>query len=228
MARSTPNNSLSKREGDLLVEAGRRVLLDGGYPNPERVGCPGSELLKALAERRIHLREAEEWIHHVGMCSPCFIEYNAFRERLARRRRVEFALAGVALLIVIGIGGWRWKFKWGQQTHGQLQEITLDLRNYLVLRGQEPPPSNKPLELRRGRLDLVIYLPVGSREGDYELQIVKEPDKVLASATGSARMENHNTVLEVKIDVSMVPAGGYLLRIRRPGLEWSNYPVAFK
>ena len=74
----------------------------------------------------------------------------------------------------------------------------------------------------------MIYLPVGSREGDYELQIVKEPDKVLASAPGSARMENHNTVLQVKIDVSMVPAGGYLLRIRRPGLEWSNYPVAFK
>jgi hypothetical protein len=228
MSQLRPNNSLSKREEERLVEAGRRVLLGGGYPNPDRIGCPGSEVLKALVERKMDLREAEEWVLHLGMCSPCFIEYTEFRDHAVKQKKLEFAAIGVTLLIVIGIGVWLWRIKGGHETPAQPQEVSLDLRNYLVLRGEESPPGNKSLVLPRGRLDLSIYLPVGSREGDYEVQVVKEPDKVLVSASGSARLENHDTVLRTKLDSSLLTSGQYLLTIRRPGMEWSYYPVKIK
>jgi hypothetical protein len=152
------------------------------------------------------------------MCCPCFIEYTTFQSQAARRRKLEFALAGAALVILVVIGAWLWRVKWGRGIPERPQVVTLDLRNWRILRGEEIPPGNKPLVLPRGQLDLSIYLPIGSREGNYEVQVVKEPGKVLASAFGSAALVNHNAVLRVEIGLSRASAGTYLLRI--DGSEW--------
>ena len=66
MANSKPNDMLSAREENRLIKAGQRFLLEGGYPNPDRVGCPGVEALKALAQRKADLRQSEQAVLHIG------------------------------------------------------------------------------------------------------------------------------------------------------------------
>ena len=167
-----PSNLLSKREEERLIETGRRVLLKGEYPNPDRVGCPGPAALQALAERKTDLRSAWEWVLHVGSCSPCFAEYTAFQEKVKRRKAVELVLAGAALLILVGGAAGLWKANWFQgmgekpnfATVTPFQKFTLDLRNWLVLRGERPPSANTgPIQLPRVRLDMTILLPAGSQ-----------------------------------------------------------------
>jgi hypothetical protein len=47
------------------------------YPNPERHGCPGSEVLGDLAARsgRHEEIEGDERWEHVTHCAPCYQEY---------------------------------------------------------------------------------------------------------------------------------------------------------
>ena len=43
----------AKREEMRLIKAYQRVVLGGGFPNPERAGCPGNEILRAMAFRKL-------------------------------------------------------------------------------------------------------------------------------------------------------------------------------
>ena len=237
MAHSKPNDMLSKHEEDKLIKGGQRVLLEGGYPNPDRVGCPGSEVLKSLAERRMDLHETEQWSLHLGSCSPCFIEYTAFQKQGARRKTLELVLASAALLILAGVAGWLWKGHWFRGTGGKpniatvmpYQKVTVDLRNRIVFRGEQPSSANSgPIQLRRGRLDLTILLPKRSGPGSYGLQVSTELEKPLITTTGMAVKQNGITVLNVKLDVSNLSPGGYLLAIGEAGHERREYPLVVK
>ena len=62
-----------------------KEFLRGGFPNPERKGCPEEGILQALAEDRISPNDPI--LLHVGSCSECYSEY------LHRRQDLEEALA---------------------------------------------------------------------------------------------------------------------------------------
>ena len=47
------------------------------FPNPERIGCPDMDALRAVAERRVSLFGPT--FKHLTSCSECFSEYNNFR-----------------------------------------------------------------------------------------------------------------------------------------------------
>lgn len=93
---------LSKNEEKRLREALRRTFLHG-YPNPERRGCPGSDILNAIASGKLTLEEAEPWINHLSSCSPCTREFSELRKGHQRRRilQVSGAAAGVLLAAAI-------------------------------------------------------------------------------------------------------------------------------
>lgn len=59
-----------------------RVLLNGGFPNPERAGCPHKTVLKAIAFRELSPENVMDWIEHIGLCSPCYVEYDALRRQV--------------------------------------------------------------------------------------------------------------------------------------------------
>jgi hypothetical protein len=58
------------------------------YPNPERIGCPGREVLAEIAGcTPPSLHPAYE---HVSECSPCLAEMLDFRrQRLAEKRKAK-------------------------------------------------------------------------------------------------------------------------------------------
>jgi len=235
MANWKPNDMLSARDENRLIKAGQRVLLDGSYPNPDRVGCPGVEALKALAQRKADLRQSEQAVLHIGACSPCFIEYAALQKQATRRKTVELVLASAALLILAVVGGWAWKTHWFREfggsvaTNAPYQKVTVDLRNRLILRGDQVPSTNAgPIELPRGRLDLTVLLAKGSRPGNYAIRVSTELERTIVSVTGTATSENGNAALNVKLDLSRLAPNTYLFAIGQAGSEQNEYPLVLK
>ena len=224
---------LTRSEEARLLKAGRRALLRGEFPNPDRSGCPDKEILRAIVARKLNPEQLMDWVDHVGFCSPCYVEYDALRRQAVNRRWMRFGAMAAGIAIVVGLGIWSWFGGWGQHRKdaGTYQACRLDLRNRFVLRGggeQSPKPPTAPLELSRGRLELGLDLPIGSREGQYEVQILGQPGKPVTSASGTAKIENYIMVLRIKIDVRTVAPGHYLLGIRRQGFDWTYYPVLLK
>src|SRR5437870_13867151 len=87
---------LSNRQIRALERAMARVVMTQ-FPNPERKGCPAVRVLRAIATKRISMRDPA--IEHVGRCSPCFRELTAMR-RAIFSRKVQW-LVGAAIAVAI-------------------------------------------------------------------------------------------------------------------------------
>jgi hypothetical protein len=70
---------LSKEEVGILDLLARGLSRE--FPNPQRVGCPSSKVLRDIAFRKLRLAEVHEWLDHLGTCSPCYREFTKLRER---------------------------------------------------------------------------------------------------------------------------------------------------
>lgn len=236
------DRALTRREEARLLKSAQRVLLQGEFPNPDRSGCPDKETLRSIAARKISIEQIAEWSDHLCFCSPCYVEYDALRRQAENRRWLQFGAIAAGITIVVALGIWAWHGGWRQHPVGRGGDIAhkeagayqvcrLDLRNRFVLRGggeESPKSQSAPLELNRGLLDLVLDLPTGSLEGQYEVQILGQPGKPVASIRGFAKLENDITVVRAKIDLRNITPGRYLLGVRRPELVWAYYPVLLK
>jgi len=135
------------------------------------------------------------------------------------------APAAAAVLLVV-IGGLLWV---RSRPAVQMATATLDLRESSVARGENPSEAGRaPLELSRGAKHLVLDLPIGSKEGSYEVALLGTSGEEIRSTTGVAQLKNHTVVLKADIDLARVSPALYLLGVRQPGLEWNRYPVRLK
>ena len=85
-----------------------------------------------------------------------------------------------------------------------------------------------PLELSKRTRHLVLDLPVGSKEGIYELALLGGGGEAVRTTAGMAQLKNHTMILKADIDLTGVSSGSYLLGGRQSGLEWNRYPVRVK
>ncbi len=58
--------------------------------------------------------------------------------------------------------------------------------------------------------------------------IAEKPKKPLVTTEGVAGFIDHIAVLEVKLDLTHVAPGQYLLGIRQPGADWAYYQLLLK
>ena len=184
-------------------------------------------MLRAIAQHKIPLSQADQWLNHLSSCTPCFQDFRRFREEIAggKRRIFQMALAAAAVLLVV-IGGLLWV---RSRAPLQMTTVTLDLRERSVARGENPAETNQPpLELSTEARHLVLHLPIGSKEGSYEVALLSGSDEQIRDTTGIAQLENHTTTLNADFDLAGVSPGSYFLGVRQPGLEWSRYPVRVK
>ena len=211
-------------EKHILDALGRGLLIE--FPNSERTGCPGSDVLKRIAYKRMPLAEAEKWLNHLGSCSPCYRDFTELRKvREVQRRRALSAVAA-SILVALGIAGWVLIQKHNETVLSQT--AVLDLRNRSASRSPEPNLGEPRLELRHGFSQLNIYLPLGSPEGVYEVRIVTTSGDSLLNAGGTARLDEGVTSLQVRGDVIFARPGPYSLQIRKPPSAWSSYPLVLR
>ena len=194
------------------------------FPNPERVGCPGSATLRGIASHKLTLTQVEPWLEHLSSCSPCFQDFTEFRKQTAKQSRsIQFWLAAAAVL-VFAVGGWLWLR--ARPTVQSTETAVLDLRERSVSRGQNPSGAEQsPLQIAASTKHLVLDLPIGSREGRYDVTLFSETGRQVVLATGAAKLESHFVILRAHFDLGGVLAGRYFLGLRQSGLEWTRFPA---
>ncbi len=214
----------ARDERRILDALGRGLLKE--FPNPERTGCPGADVLRRIASRKMPLAEAEKWLDHVTSCSPCYRDFSQFQEAHQRRRNRALLAMAASIVIAAGFAGWALF-----QRHNEgldAQTAVLDLRNRSVARGTEPNPGEQPLELGRMVSHLNIYLPVGSSEGPYDVRIAAPSGELLVATSGTAMLKDRITSLQLSVSVSSARPGPYVLQVRKPGSDWNSYAVLLR
>jgi hypothetical protein len=219
LSSESQSNATDKRLLDIL-----RQGLATEFPNPERIGCPGNALLKGIAQGKVSLTEAEPWLDHLGSCSPCFQEFKEFRRQSAIQRRRMLAWVATAAVLLFAVGGWLWvRARHSVET---TDTAVLDLRERSVARGQSQADTGQaPMEIPRTAKHLVLDLPIGSKEGPYDVGLFSETGDEMLRSTGIAQLHDHITDLRVDVDLGSFRPGTYSLAVRQPSLEWTRYPI---
>lgn len=209
-------------------------LLLRAYPNPERKGCPGSETIRALANKTVP-PDDPAW-QHIWKCSPCFAEFKVLRdarrsnERAVRRKRNLYgAIAAAIILICMGAALAALLLNRPKvQQQGPVTETrqipgypaaVLNLEGVSTTRSAEKNTVGtggaRIQTLPRRRVDLTVYLPRGSEDGQYQLQFLNAQDEVLLSASAQAVITRGLTEFSTPLDLAKVAAGTYTVRSRR-------------
>jgi hypothetical protein len=122
-------NDDEKRLLDLLAQG-----LSRDFPNPRRIGCPGSPILRGIAFRKLRLSEVSRWLDHLSSCSPCFQEFTEMRKEAVTQRRLTRVWLGVAVALIFAGGGWLWMRT--KDSARPPDTAVLDLRGISVTRGE--------------------------------------------------------------------------------------------
>ena len=214
----------SERDEKRILDALGRGLLKE-FPNPDRAGCPGSDVLNRIASHEMPLAEAEKWLDHLTSCSPCYSDFSQFQSAYQRRRTRTILAIAAGILIVASLAGWAFL---GKHKESFVTTAVLDLRNRSIPRGAEPNPTGPPLEISHSATHWNIYLPLGSSEGQYDIRIVTPSGELLFAADGTAKLADEITSLQISVSFSSPRSGRYVLQIRKTGSEWNSYPLLLR
>ena len=222
------DDEISHNEELRLLETFQEAALRD-FPNPDRIGCPGPEFLRKLARDRKSVPIGDPRLTHVTRCSPCFRELMAIRNHSATASQVRrMVLAAAGVVCVAAVGMWQFTRLHGLGSgSGTYIAATLDLKDRSVIRGGDaaPTPEMDSLRLPRERLSLTIILPFASETGTYEVKILRELGQPLLTASGQARLKTGATLLNVRLNLTQITSGRYLVGIRRVPLDWTFHPV---
>jgi len=202
-----------------------------GFPNPDRIGCPGTDVLKQLAARQLPVDHPA--YGHVMECSPCYQELMDIRAvmpdapielsaraslRRSPSRWIWPAAILASLVVCAAVAYYAISPRFLRSPSTQEVALNVDLQHWRVFRSDAPGKQREPLVFPRQRLDLTFSLPVGSEDGEYDVQIASKPDgPTLVASHGTARLEDHTETLRARLDVRSLPPGNYSLEIRRSG-----------
>lgn len=215
----------SERDEKVILDALGRGLLKE-FPNPDRAGCPSSDVLKRIASHEMPLTEAEKWLDHLTSCSPCYGDYSQFQAAYQSRRTRTLLAIAASILIVACLAGWAFFLRHNEPLVAQTAVV--DLRNRSIPRGTEPNPAEPPLEISRAATSWNIYLPLGSSEGQYDIRIVTPSGELLFEAGGTAKLTNQITSFQIPTRVLASRSGRCVLQIRKTGSEWNSYPLLLR
>lgn len=232
MDSNEPLRSLSRRQEKQLLETAASAVR-AEFDCPNRQGCPDQRTLRLLAIRDPAVETAPDLIDHIATCCPCFLDYSRYRSRHKLTMRLCYALPSI--LLAVGLTVWSFG-NWSRSTVNQDAtrirtsqveiSMTLDLRRMSVPRGDsgDATKDSRP-RLKRARLSLTIQLPVGSEDGSYTVAVVDQAGTVLRESSGSATLDRFIEVLPVRLDLTNIPAGAYILRLRRGQTSWNNFGI---
>lgn len=194
------------------------AILLTAFPNPERTGCPGPEVIREMADQRVP-SDDPVW-SHLWNCSPCFGDFKVLRDaRVARaerefdRRRTRRHLITGAIAVAISSGLAYFGAIEFRSRPRQVVPVTVNLTNVSLTRGSAAPVARLPKKLD----EIHVILPIGSSPGSYAVAILKSATDNSAVALTSANTGQSGNTLTVvaTLDLADVRAGKYFLGIRR-------------
>ena len=219
MDRQESSRKIRRRDEERLIKIASESL-SFDFANPERLECPGSAALKALARRRLSNLKTDELVDHVATCAPCFAEYSRYRDERRRQSIVELISVFVLVAICVGLFVRFARFaipfiRPNIATEARTRVVTLDLRDSSPARSAADQTPPAPKRLTRGDLELSIHLPIGTDDGTYSIELKSLDGASVVSATGVAHWDGVSEVLLVRFDLRKVRSGEYNLLIRK-------------
>jgi len=226
-----------------------------GFPNPNRTGCPDSEFLQRVARHQVPISEIDSWIDHLGSCSECFGEFNRLKvaSRARRQRVILYAAAACIVLASAGLlwkqlsrgrevstpiaGVVATKPAVGTGDRGGGQDVAstaADRKPFEVMlnltrsttRGEKNTNDSQMIPVPARLLACRMTLPLGSSDGPYYVRVQRAiQSEVLKAAQGNATIHDGDVRLDVELDLSNMPAGGYLLSYRHARESWHRVPI---
>ena len=213
-----------KDEKRILDVLGRGLLNE--FPNPERNGCPGPDVLKRIASHEMPLSEAEKWLDHLTSCSPCYRDFSQLRVAQRQRRTRTLLAIAAGILIIACLAGWAWFAS--QRQPFMTPTAVLDLRNRSVARGGEPNPAEPPLQASLKATRRIIYLPLGSSEGTYDMRDLGSNREPMVHTSGTAKLAHGVPALDIPVSLSSRPPGQYVLEMVWNGVREGSYSVELR
>jgi hypothetical protein len=211
----------------------QQAFLDA-FPNPERIGCPGDDVIRAIARKKIDSDESVR--RHMRRCSPCSQDLLTSRHQWRTVKITRFAVlaAAATVLIVFGIY-WRQTISHspspqsnliaGNHQPLNLETGTLDFYDSGIRRGTGNAAPGPVQTVRSSARLLVVILPMASLPGEYEVQIRNGSDDgktikvVRATASNKA---NGRTALQFDLGAPLLP-GSYGAAFRPQGSNLWSY-----
>jgi len=206
------------------------------YPNPDRVDCPGSHVIREVAGQP-RPSAHPTFQSHIVRCSPCIQDLLAERRRIQSRQKTRrqlilaAAAACVCAIVLASILFMRHRSPQpggGELARaGNLPEIPIDLRPYSPTRSESAQKPKPPLIVPNEREKLKIYLAPGSPEGTYEVGVLTNQLKTITKQQATTVTSDGTTLIPITIDLAGLPAGPYMLAIRpmRDGEEWQAFKL---
>ena len=246
ISRDSEAGKLPRQQENEFLAAASKVFRTA-FPNSERVGCPSQTALRSVARKQCEAGEGERILEHMTCCSACFGEYEALLRKERVSRSLKLLTLCAALVITIGAAIWFNVFRGAPTVRPSEPSIvqkapaptpappkpvevaTVDLRNRSAVRGENGSTSEVVVaSLPAQPLDLSIYLPIGSEEGQYEVAILRDADNPLVAVGGSATLQNRKMTLQLRTDLTGLTPGRYLLGVRKASFRWAYYPIALE
>ena len=103
-----------------------------------------------------------------------------------------------------------------------------DLRDRPTVGVEDQPAPGETLvgTFRTGQLRLTVYLPIGSEQGQYEVQILRKAGEPIVTVSGSTTFDEYqNLVLGLQPDLTGSAPGRYMLGVRKAKSRWTYYPI---
>jgi hypothetical protein len=207
-----------------------------GFPNPNRVGCPDSSTLRAMAYRDRRLRLQDIPAAHIVSCSPCFQKYEHFRRMSLVVRGIQITAASLAVAAMIFLTA---RFAWNHAHHSGEPSLAakhrtpsiapfplkVDLVSFSPTRGEAGDGSQKKVHLPQKLLRVDFILPIGMEAGDYEIRLQDSKGTVFIDKRALGHMNDGVTSVTTDIDLASATRGSLTLMIRSPGMDWRRFPA---
>jgi hypothetical protein len=232
------NRSVSSTLVRDVIALGKKYAR-AGFPNPNRVGCPDSSTLRAMAYRDRRLRLQDIPTAHIVRCSRCFQEYEEFRRMALIVRRIQITAASLAVAAMIFLSArfaWNRVHRSGEPSVAAIQRtphitpfpLKVDLASFSPTRGGEGDHSEKKIHLPQKLLRVDFVLPLGMEPGDYEIQLQDSKGTVFIDKRAPGRMNEGVTSVKTDIDLASAMRGSLTLMIRPPGMDWRRFPAVIE
>ena len=207
------------------------------YPNPERKGCPGRQVLARLAHDSFNtkLEGHGDW-EHVTHCSECYREYLNIRADAARSKErkanaIRWSIAGTVLLAAVLLFVFvrvRTAVDHERPQNAELAYLprTIDIQS--MSRSAGPSDAKSAIDLDRGLIALTVQLPIGSKTGIYEFRLRAGNGSVMLMRSAAAELHAGTTSFVLKLDLRKASTGQYRMEIRQSPFNWNYYPVEIR
>lgn len=212
------------------------------YPNPDRVDCPGSDVLQRFVDRPglVTLDELNDT--HITRCRECTLELRQLREEreqlLSLRGKSSPVLwlqkwgpfvtaAAACLVIAAGIAVWKGRAPHPQPADSTVANVDVDLSGDGVLRGSQTPISDVKIALPRRVVNLHLKLPYYSPAGPYRITVQADrKGRALRDIEANATANGPQTEVRMMLDMRDIPAGNYLFGTKHDGEAIYYYPLS--